>query len=345
MVALDGIFLLVLLVMVKRIRIAVGIIKEAARAIKSMPLIIFFPIVPFILLAMLWVYAIVVFIFLASAGKYDKSTKLWSYDMRLQGFIVYHLFGLLWTNQFILAIGMCTISGAVATFYFTRDKKEMSSFPVVGAFMRTLRYHLGSLALGSLLVALVQLVRCILAYLQRKAALAQNRVLVFFFGCIGYCLACFERFLKFINRNAYIMIAMYGFSFCEGARSAMQLILKNILRVAAVDVVGDYILFLGKLAITFSSGALCFLWLSQDKMYLFQGARQISSPILPIIVVVLASYVVSSAFLGVFSMAIDTILLCFCQDCEKNSESGNYYASEYLRQYISNSNMPPKTKT
>jgi len=38
-----------------------------------------------------------------------------------------------------------------------------------------------------------------------------NCVVNLIFGCIGCCLECFTRFIEFINKNAYVIIAFKGF--------------------------------------------------------------------------------------------------------------------------------------
>ena len=50
------------------------------------------------------------------------------------------------------------------------------------------------------------------------------------FKCIHCCLGCFEKTLKYINRNAYIEVAIYGYNFCVGAYKAFTLLTANVLR-------------------------------------------------------------------------------------------------------------------
>ena len=50
------------------------------------------------------------------------------------------------------------------------------------------------------------------------------------FKCIHCCLGCFEKTLKYINRNAYIEVAIYGYNFCLGAYKAFTLLTANVLR-------------------------------------------------------------------------------------------------------------------
>jgi hypothetical protein len=52
--------------------------------------------------------------------------------------------------------------------------------------------------------------------------------------------------MKFLNKNAYIQTAIFGYSFCKASRKAFFLLLRNILRVAAVNMVADFVLLLGK---------------------------------------------------------------------------------------------------
>eukprot|EP00741_Cyanophora_paradoxa_P015466 tig00020892_g14929.t1 len=119
-----------------------------------------------------------------------------------------------WTVQVAEAFCTTTIAGSVATYYFTRPGPDGS---------------------------------------KRQSGLAQRNVVVkYVFVCLKCCLACLERFLKAITRRAYIMIAMHGDSFCGAAQRSFALVLANILRVAAVGVVGDFLMFLGKLAIVIS---------------------------------------------------------------------------------------------
>lgn len=52
---------------------------------------------------------------------------------------------------------------------------------------------------------------------------------------LNYCrciIRYFERFIRFLNSNAYIMIALTGQSFCAAAYDAFYLIMRNMLKVA-----------------------------------------------------------------------------------------------------------------
>jgi hypothetical protein len=81
-------------------------------------------------------------------------------------------------------------------------------------------------------IAIVQTIRLILSYIQRQLNRQGNtsRVLKWLLCCMQCCFACVEKFLKFLNKNAYIEIAVYGYSFCEASKMAFQLLTRNAIR-------------------------------------------------------------------------------------------------------------------
>ena len=83
--------------------------------------------------------------------------------------------------------------------------------------------------------------------------------------------------LKPCFRNAYILTAAQGSNFCKSAKQAFGLIFRNMVsrntfeykhifcvkvRVAVLDKVTDFLLFLGKLVVTAAVALLSFLYFS-----------------------------------------------------------------------------------
>ena len=60
---------------------------------------------------------IFVAIYLASAGKYNPQSKLYELDENLRKAAAYHLFGLLWTKQFLVGIAQVSISFSLKIFF------------------------------------------------------------------------------------------------------------------------------------------------------------------------------------------------------------------------------------
>ncbi|CAG2231422.1 SLC44A2_4_5 [Mytilus edulis] len=144
---------------------------------------------------------------------------------------IYNLFMLFWLVNFCIALGQMSLAGAFASYYWAFHKpKDVPTFPLMGSVWRSFRYHLGSLAFGSLIIAIIQIIRVLLEYVDGKLKGSENAVAKFFLKCMKCCFWCLEKFLRFLNKNAYIMIAAHGKNFCTSAKNAFMLIMRNCVR-------------------------------------------------------------------------------------------------------------------
>lgn len=75
----------------------------------------------------------------------------------------YWTFVTLWLFAFVDALSQFILASSAAIWYFAQDNCHR---PVMKSFYRAFRYHLGSIAFGSLLVAIVQMIRLILYYVE-----------------------------------------------------------------------------------------------------------------------------------------------------------------------------------
>jgi len=74
----------------------------------------------------------------------------------------YFIFGGLWKNAFLEALCQFILASSVCIWYFSGGQKAHR--PIGRSLHKAWRYHLGSLAFGSLILAIVQFIRLILAY-------------------------------------------------------------------------------------------------------------------------------------------------------------------------------------
>ncbi|KAK6171841.1 hypothetical protein SNE40_018266 [Patella caerulea] len=129
----------------------------------------------------------------------------------------YHLIGLIWSSEFIIACQQLAISGAVAKWYFTRNKESVSC--VIGNSVgRMIVYHLGSVATGAVIITIVKLPRWILMYLSKKLKVSDRQCAKYWTKCCICCLWCLEKCLKYLSANAYTIVAISGQNFCTSAR-------------------------------------------------------------------------------------------------------------------------------
>ncbi|KAM5325495.1 choline transporter-like protein 4 isoform 2-T2 [Glossophaga mutica] len=256
---------------------------------------------------------------------------------------IYAILGLFWTLNWVLALGQCVLAGAFASFYWAFHKpQDIPTFPLSAAFFRTLHYHTGSLAFGALILTLVQIARVILEYVDHKLRGAQNPIARCIMCCFKCCLWCLEKFIKFLNRNAYIMIAIYGKNFCVSAKNAFMLLMRNIVRVVVLDKVTDLLLLFGKLLVVGSVGVLSFFFFTGRIPALGKDFENphLNYYWLPIMTSIIGAYVIASGFFSVFGMCVDTLFLCFLEDLERNDGSLDrpYYMSKALLKILGKKN-------
>ncbi|XP_033480065.1 choline transporter-like protein 2 isoform X2 [Epinephelus lanceolatus] len=372
----EVIIILLLIFLRKRIMIAIALIKEASRAVGHVMSSLFYPLLTFALLALVIAYWAITAVFLSTSNEqvykvfntseceYSRETcdpKTFNtsnassqcpdaeclfafyggetlYHKYLILFQFYNVFLFFWCANFVTALGQVTLSGAFASYYWAFKKPDdIPAYPIFSSLGRALRYHTGSLAFGSLILSIVQVIRVILEYLDHKLKGAQNRCAKFMLSCMKCCFWCLEKCIKFLNRNAYIMIAIYGKSFCPSARDAFFLLMRNIIRVAVLDKVTDFLLFLGKLLIVGIVGIFSFFFFSGKIKAVEDAAPSLNYYWVPILTVVVGSYLIAHGFFSVYAMCVDTLFLCFCEDLERNDGSSErpYFMSPELHDILS----------
>lgn len=329
------VLLLVMFFMRKRVALTIALFHVAGKVFIHLPLLVLQPFWTFLCLMLFWVYWIAVLLFLGTAGKPFKnnSTNLVEYKLEgpLQYMVWYHAVGLIWISEFILAFQQMAIAGAVVTYYFTRNKSQMTSVPILKSMGRTLRYHLGTIAKGSFIITLVKIPRLILTYIHSQLKGKENACARCMLKACVCCLWCLEKCLAYLNQNAYTATAINSTSFCTSARDAFVILVENALRVAAINTVGDFVLFLGKVLIVSCTAFAGVLALNYQREYTVW--------VLPLLIVCLFAFLVAHCFLSVFENVVDVLFLCFAVDTKYNdgSPGHEYYMDKALMEFVENS--------
>lgn len=150
-------------------------------------------------------YLIVILIFLLAPRDPAVLTivgRSWSNPNINTYMIWFHLAGSIWAFQFVLGFLTITVSGAVATYYWRLNKDErVGILPVLQSMYRVIRYHLGSVAIGALLVTIVEMIRITLYQLQKNIADSKVPYLKYLVACVQCCMKCLEMIIRWINRK------------------------------------------------------------------------------------------------------------------------------------------------
>ncbi|XP_022253076.1 CTL-like protein 1 isoform X2 [Limulus polyphemus] len=279
--------LLILIILRKRVELMVALFHEAGKCVRAMPCLLLQPIFTFIVLGMFFIFWLGIVLTMATAD-YPTRTTVLSPLLENSGepssvldqsaatiqvsaeqiahvaqfttikynepAWVHHqwwylLIALVWTSEFILGCQQMVIAGATSSWYF-QSRNELHC-PIGKSVLHLISYHLGSVALGSFLITIFKVPRIVLSFMKRSLKKYENNVIASCcYKCCSCCLWCLEKFIRYLNHNAYTVVAIRGTGFCHSAQSAFNTLVTNALRVATINSVGDFILFLGKCAVT-----------------------------------------------------------------------------------------------
>jgi len=141
--------------------------------------------------------------------------------------------------------------------------------------------------------------------------------------------------MKFMNKNAYIEIAVYGYSYLQASRQAFEVVARNAIRLIVIDGVGSFLIFLGKLGISFGISILGAYLLRKNNELVTMYA-------VPLFLIFILSWTIASCFGSILDMAMDTMFICFCEDVEHNNGADRpYFMPDRFKQYLKE--QPPQT--
>jgi hypothetical protein len=164
------------------------------------------------------------------------------------GIMWYYLFALFWITAFFMSLQKFIIAAATTLWYFDPIDDGSKDVSICEAMTWGIWYHCGTIAYGSFIIAVVQLIRAIFEYCAKKADEmgGDNAAKKAIECCIRCCLWCLEQCVKYITENAYIQCAVNSKSFCFAAWDAFCLMIRNAGRFSSLGMVDWMLCLLGK---------------------------------------------------------------------------------------------------
>ena len=224
----------------KSIAIAIEMLHEASHAIRDVKTTLIFPClysfvgvgyVAFWVVVALYIYSVktkeykdMPSQFINTNYGYPSQYVYYAFDESMKNALVWHFICLYFLVHVIIYFGFMVLAGTIADWYFSEwdtntgkkkrgyDTAELSRTPVLESFWRVLRFHVGSLAFGALLITLIRILRAIIKYIEKKTMAKSNGLLRCIFGCVECCLKCCECVFNRINKEGFIFTTMYVMS-------------------------------------------------------------------------------------------------------------------------------------
>lgn len=281
----SGIWLLYIIFMCNRIRLAVNLMSAAAKYIGQNFCIVVVPIIFLVFSGLYYAYWIYCSIYLYSAGEVYKSSSLianmkWSSKTRYAWW--YHMFSLIYIHELIRAISEFVYASSACIWYFTHEKETREGL-IKKSFERVFRYHFGSLAFGALIITIIKFIMFFTNFFKRRIDNTRRnngkigRCFKCLLCCCKCCLQCVARALEFINHHAYIQIALKGDSFCVSAWEGFGLIIRNMGRFSTLHLIGGFFNLFGIVFIAIASGLIGYVFITEVEYFY----SDLNSPVIP----------------------------------------------------------------
>lgn len=162
---------------------------------------------------------------------------------------------------------------------------------------------------------MIRFIKFVFYYLAKRAEKAggDNAAVKCAVKCAMCVLNCIEKIVDYLNENAFCYMAVTGDYFLKAAWNGFLLNLKHGLKFVFANTIAKVFIFIGKVGIVVGNCFSC---------YFIMKARgdleEVGSPWGPIIVVGFVTYLCASLFLGLFSVAVQSLLVSLCVDLDMN---------------------------
>jgi len=259
-------------------------------------------------------------------------------------------FGFVWTYFFFAAIGTTTISGCVVYYFFMDEDTaghrnaqfadNQTNWVVSAMFYYVLRYNLGSMAFGSLILAVVEVLVWLLEVIdeQTKADQQSNPVMRLVLKCCKCCLFCFERCIKFVSSYAYIFVFMQNTGFCMACYRTWRMLSEYPLQLGINRVVQRVLFVMQSITIPLvCTGWAYWTFLSSEGTALKHlSADTLIGAMVPAVCVLVLSTIVARSFATVYEQVVTSLTTCVLTDITQYKAK---YARSQLREAF---DLPPK---
>lgn len=231
----------------------------------------------------------------------DFNRGFWRWSL-----IVILLIATYWILNFINNFADFVTSGSVINYYFSRKPCFLN------AVRETSVYHLGSVALASLILFPVTILQLVFGWvydlmtatgLEGQANAAQE-----FAGKVCCCIIYpYKKFILRVNENAFGMVYLSSADFCPSSKEVYYLFLTYSQKIGRLEMVS----LLYKAAVAISIALLNAFIFYLCFTYFTVFIRDINNPFLPTFVIFLSTLLIITVMLNTFTTATNSTVLSY----------------------------------
>ena len=159
-------------------------------------------------------------IYMYSVGTYTRSVdwpviSVVNREQYYEFMYWFNILFVLWLMAFILMLNVFVIAAAAVIWYFQQGGEDCGqenakvSNPCYTGYCWAIGRHMGSVAFGAFILAVVWLIQIVVGYIHQKlrdSGATSNKCIECLMKYAHYCLRCFERCIQFLNKMAFIQV-------------------------------------------------------------------------------------------------------------------------------------------
>ena len=230
------------------------------------------------------------------------------------GLVVFITFAGYWITEWLKNTIHTTIAGVYGSWYFCAGRPGgMPVGATRGAFRRAMTYSFGSISFGSLIVALINMLRQACSIAQQQEAAQGNLVGQIMFCILGCFIGILDWLVTFINRYAFSHIALYGKAYIPAAKDTWKMMRDRGIDALVNDCLIAPVITMGSLFVAYLSALLAYLYLEFTNPA-YNSGRTFTPVIMAF--AFLIGLQVCQIFMTPISSGVDTIFVAMAWDPE-----------------------------
>jgi Plasma-membrane choline transporter len=178
------------------------------------------------------------------------------------GLLAYVTFAMYWFSEWLKNTVHTTVAGMYGAWYFwSRGSGRIPRGSTRGAFRRATTYSFGSISFGSLIVAIINMLRQACSIAQQSEAQEGNIVGAVMAWVLGCFITIIDWIATFFNRYAFCHIALYGKAYLPAAKDTW-----TMMKDRGIDALVSYcligpVLTMGSVFVSYLCALFAYLYL------------------------------------------------------------------------------------
>lgn len=223
-------------------------------------LVSFLLLVTFVVFSIIW---IIFFNRLWLIGRFQDKSSLsggvWIINNYVYSLAAFYIFMYMWTAKLLIYIQRFSLSAITAQWYFHRKEPSTNTAPWKGALIRASTTSFGTLAFGSLILAIIQFLQFIVRNLKKYSKTSRP-----FAAILSFLLRLIDGIVSTFSNYTISLSGITGENFCSAAASATKIFRRNLLTGLFGDLLTQLILYIGASVIALSSGFGAYIYATHN---------------------------------------------------------------------------------